>query len=73
MITLPKFTPAYSEAVERPKGSAVDYLDVPVCSACGDVAWTRDFPSGTCRACWRSLVALPLVLAAGHEIPENKL
>lgn len=73
MSTLPRFAPAPPLSIEEGMRRRVDWSKSRTCAACGDVAWERDALTETCRRCWRVLVALPLVLAAGRELPENKL
>lgn len=66
-MALPVFVPRVVPTLEPMKGVVtVDYSKPPACVACGDVAWSRDEATETCRACWRALV-LGAFVAANPE------
>lgn len=72
-MDLPKFTPTLPPAIEHANGSSVDYRHLQECSACGALSWDRDASTGTCRSCWRILVALPVVLEERRGAPVASL
>lgn len=71
-MRLPKFTPLAPVVQDQGKfGRRIDHEATPRCRLCPEDG-PVDTESGLGLECWRIFVALPFVLAAGHELPENK-